>query len=96
MGILDASVESIMPPLASIANYFYEIFHAGVFFEITKQFQQEKADRVIGTSQRLVFMRNNGSNKGEVYQGSDKPGQTAGNTAIGMDFDVSSFVNILR
>jgi len=41
-------------------------------------------------------MCNNGSNKGEVYQGSDEPGKPSGNTAIGMDFDVSSFVSILR
>jgi hypothetical protein len=40
-------------------------------------------------------MRNNGSNKGEVYQGSDEPGKPSGNTAIGVDFDVSSFVSIL-
>jgi len=41
-------------------------------------------------------MRDNRSNKGEIYQGSDKSGKPSGNTAIGMDFDVSSFVSILR
>ena len=41
-------------------------------------------------------MCDNRSNKGEIYQGSDKSGKPSGNTAIGMDFDVSSFVSILR
>jgi hypothetical protein len=41
-------------------------------------------------------MCNNGSNKGKIYQGSDESGETSGNTTIGMDFDISSFVSILR
>ena len=95
MGIFDTSVEPIVLSFFAVSDYFHEVLHTGIFFEVTKQFQQEQADRIIGTSQRFVCMRNNGPNKGEVYQGSDESGKPSGNTAVGMDFDVSSFVSIL-
>ena len=67
MGILNACIESIAFAFFPVTNGIDEGFHVRIFFEVTKQLKQEKADRIIGTSQRFVFMSNNGSNKGEVY-----------------------------
>jgi hypothetical protein len=41
-------------------------------------------------------MGNNGSDEREVYKGGDKSGKPAYDTPIGMDFDVTSLVGILR
>jgi hypothetical protein len=35
------------------------------------------------------------ADKRKINQGGDEPGKSTGNSAIGMDFDVSSFVSIL-
>jgi hypothetical protein len=74
----------------------HEGFHVGIFFEIPKQLKQEKTDRVIGKPQGLISMGNNGSDEREVYKGGDKSGKPAYDTPIGMDFDVTSLVGILR
>jgi hypothetical protein len=38
----------------------------------------------------------NGTNEREIYQGGDKTGEPSSDSAIGIDFDVSSFVYIFR
>jgi hypothetical protein len=45
-----------MLPLFFIPNGFHEILHAGVFFKISEQFQQKKADGVISKPVEAVFM----------------------------------------
>ncbi len=94
MSSVDTGIESIMFSFFPVSDYFHEGLHVREFFKVAEQFKQEQAHRIIGTSQRFVFMRNNGSNKGEIYQGSNESGKPSGNTAIGMDFDVSSFVGV--
>ena len=94
MGILDPCIEPIMFSFLPVSDYFHEGFHVREFFKVAEQFKQEQAHRVIGESKGLVFMGDNKSNKGEIYQGRDESGKPSGNTAIGMDFDVSSFVGV--
>lgn len=88
MGIFDTSIESIRFSFFPVSDYFYEGLHVREFFKVAEQFKQEQAHRIIGESKDLVFMGDNRSNKGEIYQGSDKSGKPfpPGGT-IGMDFD---------
>ena len=83
-----------MLPLFFIPNGFHEILHAGVFFKISEQFQQKKADGVIGKSGEAVLMRNNGPYKRKIDQGRDKPGKPTCDPAIRMDFDTARPVGV--
>ena len=94
MGILDPCIEPIMFSFLPVSDYFHEGLHVREFFKVAEQFKQEQAHRIIGESKDLVFMGDNRSNKGEICQGRDESGKPSGNTAIGMDFDVSSFIGV--
>lgn len=74
MGILNACIEPIAFAFFPVTNGIDEGFHVRIFFEVTKQFKQEKADRVIGESDKRVFVGNNGSDKGKIYQRGDETG----------------------
>lgn len=79
-----------------VSDDLHKGFHIGVFFEETKQLDQEKTDRVISESYKLVFMGDDGSDKGEVYEGTDESGKPADDAAIGVDFNIAPLVCIVR
>ena len=83
-----------MLPLFFIPNGFHEILHAGVFFKVSEQFQQKKADGVIGKSGEAVLMRNDGPYKRKIDQGGNKPGKPARDPAIWMNLDTARPVGI--
>ena len=95
MGILDPCIEPIMFSFFPVSDYFHEGLHVRKFFKVAEQFKHEQTHRIIGESKDLVFMGDNRSNKGEVYQGRDESGKPSDNTAIGVDFDVAASVCIL-
>jgi hypothetical protein len=66
--------------------------HIGVLFDVAEEIQQEETGRVIGEAGKTVFVGNNGADKGEVYEGRDKPGKPADNPTVRVDFDVSPLI----
>jgi hypothetical protein len=90
-----AGVEPVMFPLYWISEDINKGFHVGILFDVAEKFQQEKADRVVGESGRGIGVGNDGSDKGEIYQGRYKSGKSADHPAVGMDFDVSALVSVL-
>jgi hypothetical protein len=61
---IDTDIEPIVFPFLSIAEYLNKDLHIGIFFEIPKQLEQEKAHRVIGKSGGLISMGDEGSDEG--------------------------------
>ena len=95
MRVLNASIESKMFPPFPIPNGMHEVFHSGIFFKIAKEFEQKEAHGIVGEAGQGVLIGYDQADKRKVNQGSDESGETPGNSAIGMDFDISSFVSIL-
>jgi hypothetical protein len=60
------------------------------------QFGQEKTDRVICEADEAVSESHYGTNKGEIYQGSDESGKLADDPSIRVDFHVATLVGVLR
>ena len=83
-----------MLPLFFIPNGFHEILHAGVSFKVSEQFQQKKADGVIGKSGEAVLMRNDGPYKRKIDQRGDKPGKSARDPTIRINFDMARTVGV--
>ena len=71
-----------------------KVFHVGKFFEVSKEFQQKDADRIVGKASQRIFMSDNGPYKRKVNEGRDKPRKTAGNPAVRMDFDISRVIGV--
>jgi hypothetical protein len=95
MGIRNTGIESIVFPSLPITDYLDEGLHIGIFLEVTKQLEQEEADRIIGKSRKCVLRGDDGSDKREIDQGGDESGKPANNASIGMDLDVSPLVSVL-
>jgi hypothetical protein len=76
----DASIKAIMFSLLFIPEGGEEGFQIGELFEVSEQFDEEEADRVIGkASNRGVGGSTKGSDEGEIDQGSNEAGETTGN-----------------
>ena len=69
-------------------------FHVRKLFDISKKFQQEKADGIIGKSGDTVPVGNDGPDKRKIDRGRYKSGQPADNTPIGFDFNIPSLVGV--
>ena len=94
MRSVDTGIESKMFPPFTIPNGMHEVFHSGIFVKVTKKFEQKEAHGIIGEAGQGVLMGYDRADKRKVNQGSDESGEAPGNSAIGMDFDISSFVSI--
>jgi len=96
IGIVDTGIQSKMLSPIPVMEDFQKSFHVGVFFKVTEELAEKKADRVIGKTRRGIFVGDNGTDKREICQGGDKTGQAPDDTPIRMDLDVPAFVGILR
>ena len=91
---MNAGVEPVVFPHDRVSDYVNKGFHVGVFFDVAKKRQQEETDRVVSEAGRAILVGNDGSDKGEIYQGRYKSGKSANNPAVGVDFDISALVGI--
>lgn len=96
MSGVDTGIEPKMFSPFSIVNDVYEVLQGGILFKMTKEFQQEETDGIIGHAGERILMGDNGTDKGEINQRSDKPGKTSSDPAIGMNFDVPTLVCVSR
>ena len=94
MGGVDTGIEPEMFSPFSIANNVYEVLQGGILFKMAKEFQQKKTDGIIGHAGESILMGDNGADKGEINQRSDKPGKASSDPAIGINFDVPALVCI--
>ena len=94
--IADTCIEPVVLSFNWITECVNKSFHIGVFFEITEKLQQKKTDGIIGEAGEAIPVGDNGANKGEIYQGRDKSGKSATDSAVGMDFDVAVLVVVFR
>jgi len=83
---IDTRVEAVVFPPFPITDYLEEALHIGIFLEVAKQLEQEKAHGVIGKSGGFISMGDDGSDKGEINQRGDEPGKPADDAPIEMDF----------
>jgi len=69
MVIVDTGIQSKMFSPVSVMEDAQEGFHVGIFFKVTEELAEKKADRVIGKTGRGIFVGDNGTDKREIYQG---------------------------
>jgi len=74
IGIVDTGIQSKMLSPIPVLEDFQKGFHVGVFFKVTEELAEKKADRVIGKTRRGIFVGDNGTDKREICQGGDKTG----------------------
>ena len=66
--VVDPGVKAVMLPLIPVPQRCREGFHVGVFFEVSEEIQQKKADRIVSKTDQAILMGDNGSYKREIYQ----------------------------
>jgi hypothetical protein len=93
--VVDPGVKTVMLPLIPAPQRCREGFHVGVFFEVSEEIQQKKADRIVGKTDQAIFMSDDGTDEREIYQRRNKPGEATFQPAIVMDTDVPALVNVL-
>jgi hypothetical protein len=76
----DTGIEAIMFSLLLIPDRREERLQIGELLQVSEQLQKEEADGVVGMpSPGGVSLGADGSDEGEIDQGSDKAGEPAGN-----------------
>jgi hypothetical protein len=65
---VDPGVKTVMLPLIPVPQRLHEGFHVRVFFEVSAEIQQKKADRIVSDPSQAVPMGDDGTDKGEIYQ----------------------------
>jgi len=84
----EAGIEAIMSSLFLITHNGEEGLQIGEFLQISEEFQEEKADGIIGmSSYRRIGRSGDGSDEGEIDQRGDEAGESAGNLPGGFDLD---------
>ena len=96
MGVPNAGIEPIMFSLFSVMDRVEEGLHIGCLLKVAEQLDEKQGDGVIGKATETIFMCHDRADEGKIHQGGYKPSQTPYYTAIGVDFNVSSPVGILR
>jgi hypothetical protein len=93
--VMDARIEPVMPSPVRILEQVAEGLEITEFIEVTEEFEQEEADRIIGHTHQAVLVGHNGTDEGEVDQGRDHAGESAYDPPAGIDLDVSTFVSVV-
>ena len=93
---MNTGIPSKMLSPIPVLEDFQKRLHVGVFFKETEELAEKKTDGVIGKTKRGIPAGHNGTDKREIYQGGDEPGQASDNTSIRMNLDVPALVVILR
>jgi len=54
--------------LIPVPQHYRECFHVRVFFEVSEEIQQKKADGIVGKADQAILMGDNGTDEREIYQ----------------------------
>ena len=71
-----------------------EVFHIGKLFQMAEEIEKKKADRIVGDPDQAVPMGDDGTDKREIYQRRNKPGEASLDSSVVMDADVPALVNV--
>jgi len=87
-------IESVVFAFDRVAQNIHKGFHVGVFFDVAKKLQQEKADRIISKTGGAIPVGNDGSDKREINEGRNKSSQSTDNPPVGLDFNIPTLIDI--
>ena len=66
----------------------HEVLHVGIFFKIAKEFERKEDHLTIGEVGQGTLMGDDEADERKVNKGHDESGEPAGDSAIGINFDV--------
>jgi len=93
----DAGIEAVMFSLLIVPEDGEESFQIGELLQVSEQFEKEEANGIVGMpSHGRVGGGADGPDEGEIDQGSDKTGESAGNLSGGIDLDPSGNKAVIR
>jgi hypothetical protein len=91
----DTGIEAIRFSLFFIPDSREEGFEVRELLQISEQFQKEEADWIVSMASPGGISRSaDGSDEGEIDQGSDKTGEPAGNLSGGINLDPSGDIGV--
>ncbi len=94
--IADPCIEPVVLSPDGIPQHVYEGLHVRELFEVVEELQEKQTDRIVGEPPNAIGVGYDRSDKGEIDQGRDEPGQPADKSPIGVNLDVATFELVLR
>jgi len=64
----DPGVKAVMFSPLPVPDHLHEGLHVGIFFNMAEEIQKKKTDGIIGNPNQGVLMRDQGTDKGKIYQ----------------------------